>query len=333
MNSPQQRIKFGAMSLACVFVASVVGLHWISGYDWLDSLWMVVITVSTVGFSEKKNVLPPETQILIMGVIVLGVSASAYTFGALIQYLLEGEFDRVLGKRKMHKEIAKLTDHVIICGYGRLGEDLVEMLKKRNVCHVIVDDDPERVEEGRAANNLVVLGNATDESVLVDANIGGAKTIVTTLPSDAENVFIALTARNMCPKIQIIATAEHSSSCKKLRQAGADKIVMLHRTGAQQMERMISRPTTARLFDVFAETTAIEMEMDELMVSEESRLAGIQLGETNLRDKYNLLVVGIKQKSGEMLFNPSPTQPINAGDTLMLMGQLEQIEQLKRSAL
>jgi voltage-gated potassium channel len=333
MNSPQQRIKIGALSLACVFIVSVMGLHWIGGYDWLDSLWMVVITVSTVGFSEKKNVLPPETQLLIMGVIVLGVSASAYTFGALIQYLLEGEFDRVLGKRKMHKEIAKLTDHVIICGYGRLGEDLGDMLKKRNLGYVIVDNDPERVEDGRAEGNLVVLGDATDESVLVDANIGDAKTIVTTLPTDAQNVFIALTARNMCPSVQIIATAEHSSSCKKLRQAGADKIVMLHRTGAQQMERMISRPTTARLFDVFAETTAIEMEMDELLVPDGCLLAGKQLGETNLRDKYNLLVVGIKQSSGDMLFNPSPKQCIDAGDTLMLMGQLEQIELLKKSAL
>lgn len=333
MNSPQQRIKIGAISLACVFILSVMGLHWIGGYDWLDSLWMVVITVSTVGFSEKKNVLPPETQLLIMGVIVLGVSASAYTFGALIQYLLEGEFDRVLGKRKMHKEIAKLTDHVIICGYGRLGEDLGDMLKKRNLNYVIVDNDPERVDDGRAEGNLVVLGDATDESVLVDANIGDAKTIVTTLPTDAQNVFIALTARNMCPSVQIIATAEHSSSCKKLRQAGADKIVMLHRTGAQQMERMISRPTTARLFDVFAETTAIEMEMDELLVPDGCRLAGKQLGETNLRDKYNLLVVGIKQSSGEMLFNPSPKQTIDAGDTLMLMGQLEQIELLKKSAM
>jgi voltage-gated potassium channel len=331
MKSPYQRVKIGAISLACVFIVSVLGLHWIGGYDWMDSLWMVVITVSTVGFSEKTE-LPPQTQLLIMGVIVLGVSAAAYTFGAMIQYLLEGEFDRVLGKRKMHKEIAKLSDHVIICGYGRLGEDLVDMLKKRNVPHVIVDNDPERVEDGRGEGNLVVFGDATDESVLIDANVGDAKTIVTALPTDAENVFIALTARNMRPKIQIIATAEHSSSCKKLRQAGADKIVMLHRTGAQQMERMISRPTTARLFDVFAETTAIEMEMDELLVPVASSIAGKQLGETDLRDRYNLLVVGIKQRDGNMLFNPSPNQAIEGGDTLMLMGQLEQIESLKKNA-
>ena len=292
---------------------------------------MVMITISTVGFSEESH-LPPRTQALLMGVIVLGVTASAYTLGALIQYLLEGEFDRVLGKRKMNREISKLSGHVIVCGFGRLGEDLVEMLRRRGVNYVIVDNDPERVAEAQATGDLVVMGDATAESVLADANLEKAKTIVTTLPRDAENVFIALTARNLSPKIQIIATAEHGSSCKKLRQAGADKIVMPHRVGAQQMERMISRPTTARLFDVFAETSEIEMEMDELVVRESSAIAGRELGQSGIRDRFDLLVVAIKQSDGKMVTNPASTQVIQAGDILMVMGPVEKIALLKSQA-
>ena len=331
MNSSLQRIRKGAISLLAVFLGSVLGLHWISGYGWMESLWMVVITISTVGFSEESR-LPPKTQALLMGVIVLGVTASAYTLGALIQYLLEGEFDRILGKRKMNREISKLTGHVIVCGFGRLGEDLVEMLRRRGVKYVIVDNDPERVVEAQVTGDLVVLGDATADAVLSDANIEHAKTIVTTLPRDAENVFIALTARNLSPKIQIIATAEHGSSCKKLRQAGADKIVMPHRVGAQQMERMISRPTTARLFDVFAETSEIEMEMDELVIPASSELAGAQLGQSGIRDRFDLLVVAIKHSDGELVTNPSSSQVIQAGDILMVMGPLDKIALLKREA-
>ena len=331
MNSSLQRIRKGAISLLAVFLGSVLGLHWISGYDWMESLWMVVITISTVGYAEESQ-LSATTQALLMGVIVLGVTASAYTLGALIQYLLEGEFDRVLGKRKMNREISKLTEHVIVCGFGRLGEDLVEMLGRRGVNYVIVDNDPERAAEAQIAGDLVVMGDATADSVLIDANVEQAKTIVTTLPRDAENVFIALTARNLSPKIQIIATAEHGSSCKKLRQAGADKIVMPHRVGAQQMERMISRPTTARLFDVFAETSEIEMEMDELMVRESSSIAGRELGQSGIRDRFDLLVVAIKQSDGKLVTNPASSQVIQAGDILMVMGPVEKIGLLKSQA-
>lgn len=331
MSTPLQRIKQGAVSLAAIFVLAVLGYRTIAGFSWMKSVWMVVITVSTVGYGEDST-LPSEVQLLTIAVILLGVSASAYTFGSLLQYFLEGEFDRVLGNRMMTKEITKLSQHVIVCGYGRLGEDLANMLSNRHVDFVVVDNDPDRTEEVREHKRLAVTGDATVESVLEEANLSNARAIVTTLPTDAENVFIALTARNLKPDILIIAIAERPSSCKKLRQAGANKIVMPHRVGAQTMERILSRPTTADLFDLFAEASEQEMELDEYFVPPATVLVGKSVGESGMRDVYDLLVIGVKKMNGELIFNPSHSVAIEPEDTLMVIGKLENIQRMKKES-
>lgn len=330
MNPSFQRLIQGATALLLVFVAAVLGYRLIGGYDWMESIWMVVVTVSTVGYGEKSN-LPIELQLLTIAVILFGVSASAYTFGGLVQYLLEGELDRVLGNRKMEREIGKLQGHVVVCGYGRLGEDLVAMLERRGIVYVVVDHDPDRTEVIRQQKGLFVTGDATNDAVLTRANLENARAIVTTLPTDAQNVFIALTARNLCPHLQIIATAEHSSSCRKLRQAGADKIVMPHRVGAQQMERMISRPTTADLFDLFAEASEKEMELDEFLVREQSRLVGTTIADSEIRDRFDLLIIGVKRSDGELLLNPPHSLEIGALDTLMVVGPMSRINEFKNA--
>ena len=178
---------------------------------------------------------------------------------------------------------------------------------------------------------LSILGDATLESVLEETNLSTAKALATALPSDAENVFITLTARNLRPDIQIIAKSEQESSCRKLRQAGADKIVMPHRVGAQQMERMISRPTTADLVELFAEASHLEMELDEFRVSGNSPLIGVPLADSNIKERFNLLVVGIKNSNGDLSFNPAPHVTIDNEDTLLVIGQVADINRLKSS--
>ncbi len=291
---------------------------------------MVVITISTVGFSEKPGS-SDAVQILTMAVILLGVTSSVYTFGGFIQLLLEGEVERAFGKRKMTNEINRLKSHIIICGFGRLGHDLVRQLQHRGIKFIIVDKDPERVREAQELNMLAIQGDATVERTLEDANLANARTLVTALPSDAENVFITLSARNLRPDIQIIAKSERENSCQKLRQAGANKIVMPHRVGAQQMERMITRPSTADLVELFAEATHLEMELDELLIPESSALVGSSLGESKIKEQFNLLVVGIKDERGEFHFNPNPSVKINRDDVLLVMGNVEDINRLKRA--
>ena len=270
---------------------------------------MVVITISTVGFSEQSRS-PATIQILTMLVILLGVTSSAYTVSGFIQLLLEGEVERAFGRRKMTIEIDRLKDHVIICGFGRMGHDLVEQLQHRGIPFVVVDVASERIHQAEESSILAIHGDATSEEVLQSANLAAARALVSALPSDAENVFITLTARNLRSDIQIIAKSEQESSCRKLRQAGADKIVMPHRVGAQQMERMISRPSTADLIGLFAEASQYEMELDELKVSKNNKLVGMTLGESKIKEKFNLLVVGIKNPDGDMRFNPMQADTI-----------------------
>ena len=303
-TTPLERIRQGAFSLALVVLLSIVGFHLLAGYGWLEAVWMVVITISTVGYSESSTQ-RLLVQILTIGVILFGVSSAAYTCGGLIQLVLEGEVDRVLGRRKMTKEISRLRDHVIVCGFGRMGQDLANQLRHRGIEHVVIDQDTEKTLLANEFNALAVVGDATSESILVAANLEHARALVTALPTDAENVFITLTARNLRPDIQIIAKSEQESSCRKLRQAGANKIVMPHRVGAQQMERMISRPSTADLFELFAETSHLDMELDEFLICEKNVLVGQTVGPSSLREDFNLLVVAIKDRDGNFCFNPS----------------------------
>ncbi len=330
MKTPLQRIRIGALSLMFVFLSSIAGYHYLGQYDWLEATWMVVITISTVGFSENSHA-PGSIQILTMVVILLGVTSSVYTFGGFIQLLLEGEVERAFGRRKMTREIEKLESHVIICGFGRMGNDLVRQLQHRGIPFIVVDLDPEKIRQAQGADILAIAGDATSEEILQSANLAGARALVTALPSDAENVFITLTARNLRPELQIIAKSEHESSCRKLRQAGADKIVMPHRVGAQQMERMISRPTTADLVELFAEASHLEMELDEFLVSDRSPLVGSTIADSKIKEKFNLLVVGIKNQNGDFRFNPTPTDKIDLEDTLLVIGNVSDINRMKQA--
>ncbi len=328
MKTPLQKIWHGAVALALIFCVAACTYRWIGGYSWLEAIWMVVITISTVGFAERTES-APEIQITTMALIVFGVTAAAYTCGGFIQLALEGEIERALGRRKMTSEIAKLNDHVVICGFGRLGYDLAVQLSHREQSFVIIDQDPERFGQCQHDGMLAILGDATDEAILQDARISKAKSVVSSLPSDAENVFIALTARNLSPEIQIVAKAEQESSCKKLRQAGADKIVMPHKVGAQQMERMISRPTTADLVELFAEATHLDMELDEFLINQNSDLVGKSLSQSQIKEEFNLLVIGLKNGNGHFMFNPTANQIIATDDIILVIGDVNDINRMK----
>lgn len=330
MNSSLVRMRKGAAVLATVFALAVFAYRATGEYSWIEAIWMVVVTISTVGYGESSSQ-TTLVQIVSVLVILFGVTAGAYTFGGFVQLMLQGELEKALGVKKMTREIGRLNNHVIICGFGRLGQDLAEQLTHRRVSHVVIDTEESKFDESDSENQLSLVGDATDEDVLQDAGITKARAIVTGLPSDAENVFIALTARNLCPDIQIISKAEEESSCRKLRQAGANKIVMPHRVGAQQMERMISRPTTADLIELFAEASHLDMELDEVLVPAASRLIGQEVRQSKMKEEFGVLLVGIKNPAGDFQFNPDADHQIRENDMLLVMGQVDEIQKLRDS--
>lgn len=329
MRTPLERIRLGGFVLCVVFVLSVVGYRVIAGYDWMDAIWMVAITVSTVGYGEAKPSLPVEVQLLTLGVIVMGITAAVYTFGGLFQLIIEGELEHLLGRRRMTKEILSLSGHTIICGYGRMGRNLARELSLHRRELVVIDSNAEAFAEATADGHLCVLGDATEESALQYAGLARAGALVSTFPNDAESVFITLTARNLNPKIRIIARAERESTEKKLAQAGADTIVMPTLVGARQMSRMITRPSTAQLFRLVDEGSDVNIDLDELRVTAGCRLVGMSLEQAEAHRRHKLLIVAIKSPDGALKFNPEAEEVIQAEDVLMVIGHRDHITRFR----
>ncbi len=325
MKTPLRRMREGAIVLVTVFVVAVIGYRMLGQYDWMEAVWMVVITISTVGYGERSD-FGPGLQLFSVGVILFGMTAAVYTFGGLFQLLLEGEVERLIGKRRMDKEIQQLDRHILICGYGRMGQNLAQELKYHKRPIVVIDRDAKAVEEARASGILSLEGDATEEDVLRSLRIEEASTLVSALPSDAESVFITLTARNLNPAILIIARAEHQSTERKLRQAGANKVIMPTIIGARQIVRMITRPSTADLIEMVNESSFAELELEEFLIKPANRLIGVSVSETEELRRHKLLVIAVKDDQGSLIFSPTADYRFEQGDTVMLMGHAEDIE-------
>lgn len=327
-QTPLGRVRTGAIVSIAAVVFGTIGYHHIAGYSWIESLWTVVITISTVGYSERSQS-AASVQLLSMAVILVGMSSAVYTFSGFFQLALEGELERTLGVRRMSRQIEKLRDHVIICGMGRSGRSLAMNLQNRGPEFVIVENDETKFEEALELGFAAIDGDATDETVLRRAGIDRARVLVSVLPSDADNVFITLTARELNPDLLIIAHAEQESTAKKLHQAGAQKVVMPARVSAIQMSRMILHPSTADLMELLAESSYLDLELDELEVNGHKALVGVTVRETEAHRKYKLLVVAIRQGDGEMVFNPAAEYVFGPDDIVIILGNREHINRFR----
>jgi voltage-gated potassium channel len=243
--------------------------------------------------------------------------------------LTEGELERALGHRRMIRDIERLSAHVIICGFGRMGEILAEDLKRMGRSFVVVDNDAERIVEAESQKYLCLSGDAEEEDTLLEAGVERATSLVSGLPNDAANVFITLTSRNLNPDIQIIARAEHLSTEKKLRQAGADRVVAPALVGARRMARLITRPSTADLMDLVTETTFLDYELDEINVPEGSKLPEVTVRETEAHRRHRLLVVAVRERDGNMVLNPDAEYTFKSGDVIIIMGRVEDITRFR----
>lgn len=323
MNPSVRRIRRGAVLLTAVLVASICGYRFF-GRSWLDSSYMVVITLATIGFGEHSQLSPGE-QFYTIIVILVGLTASAYTLGAFVQLLTAGEVERALGIRRMNREIDRLHGHVIICGFGRMGRILCAELQRQEVPLVVVERSTDVVGEIVAAGYLAYQGDATDEATLLAAGVKRAKCLATVLPGDADNVFITLTARNLCPVLQIIARGELPSTQKKLLQAGATRVVLPAAIGALRMAAMVTKPSTVELMELFTGKNLLDVEVDELSVAESCPLVGKTVHEAETRRRHGLLVVAVKRADGNMAFNPGAEFRFTPGDTIIVMGKPDDI--------
>lgn len=328
MKSPFVRLRVGLIILAAIVVLAVAGYRWIGGWSLLDSVYMVVTTLGMVGYRELGE-MTSGLKIFTIVFIVFGLSTALYIMGGFIQMVAEGEINRALGLRRVTREIERLSDHIILCGFGRTGEILARELQHQKRPFVVIDKDDEQIAVATAAGYLTITDDATDEEVLLLAGVGRAKVVVTTLPSDADNVFITLTARNLNRELQIIARGELRTTEKKLLQAGADRVVLPAATTAMRMAAMITRPSTIELIELVAGRHTAEVQIDELTVPTTSSLVGRTIRDSNARARFGLLIVAIRRGDGCFIFNPDVATEFQAQDAVIVMGREDGVERFR----
>ncbi len=323
--NPILRIIVGLAVTAAVVLAAVIG-YMLNGWSWLDSLYMVVITISGVGYGEVHPISTAPLRWMTIGLIVLGYLAAIYTVGGFAQLVVDGEFRRVWGARRMQREIERLEQHVVICGFGRMGSKLAEALATRGKPLLVIDQDLARVESARSCGCLAIQGNATEEQVLRAAGVERASILTTVLSDDVANLFITITAHELNPKLEILARAEETSTIKKLRQVGASKVILPATIGADRLAQMILRPSAETLLQqaelpegLNEDLAALGLRLDELEIQTGSPLIGGTIADLKIRGKTPFLIVAVRDTRGQVRLNPASSEALSKGDCVVIL--------------
>ena len=301
----------------------------IEGWSFFDALYMTVITFSTVGYGEIRQ-LSTVGRIYTTCIIFLGVGFFMYVAAAVVQFMVEGEIRTLLGRRRLDSKIKKLKKHYIVCGYGRIGRVLCKKLKQRGVDLVVIEKDPEQTTIMEEDSVLYITGEATDERLLKQAGIEDAAFLVAALATDIDNVFLVLTARQLNPKLYIMARAGRNESKSKLLSAGANKVESPYDMGAVSMANRLLRPTVTNFLDLALAEKNEQIQMEEIPISAESPLVNVMLKDSGIRQNYNLIIIAVKQEDGSMIFNPSFETVLKVGDTVIAIGEIHNLQRFEK---
>lgn len=329
---PFRNLKISFLLLSGVLVFGSVTYHFIEGMTYFEGLYMTVITISTVGFGEVRP-LSPLGRLITMLIISTGIMLGAYTIGTLLRMFIEGEISRTFGRRKLEKQISSLKDHYIICGFGRIGKLIARELADNGIPFVVIENDLASLDQLQKERHLFLALDATTEESLTAAGIMRAKGIVTALRSDADNVFITLTARGLRPEIYILSRASEESSVMKLKRAGATRVDLPYTIGGKRMAQALVRPAVGDFIDLAIMDMDKEMGlgMEQVPVAAGSVLVGKDLVESSIRKDYGVIIVAIKKHTGRMNFNPAPTEKLEAHDMLVVMGKKDDLLRMHRA--
>jgi len=326
----QKLIRLGA-SVLLILLAGTFGYHIIEGWAFLDGLYMTVITITTIGFGEVYP-LSQEGRIFTLFLIISGLGIVGHTIVAASRWLIEGEVEKVITRRRSMKAIEKIRNHYVICGFGRMGSFVCHQFHIRGIPFVVVENNPEVQDRISQAGYFLSPGNATEEEVLIAAKIKTAKGLVSVLDSDAANVYVVLTARELSPQLEIIARAGEEDAEKKLRRAGANRVISPYHIGGMRMVMSILKPHVMSFLEVAMDYSQLNVELEEVRVAENSPYCGKKLVETDIRKDLNLIIIAIKKSDGQMVFNPGPNTFIESQDVLIAMGERRYLETLDLKA-
>jgi len=300
----------------------------IEGWDILDSFYMTVITMGTVGYNEVHEISKTGRLFTVL-LIFFGVGYFVYLAGVVVQFMVEGRMRAILGRRRLDKKIDRLNNHYIICGYGRIVRVLCKNLQRKPLALVVIEKNRELIPVMDEDKVLYVCGDVSDEANLIKAGIKRAKGLVAVLATDADNVFLVLTARQLNPDIHIVARACHVESKSKLRAAGANSVESPYEMGGVSMAQRILRPTVTNFLDLAFAHKRKDIQVEEIPVSPSSVLTNVMLKDSGIRQQFNLIIIAIKKSDDSMLFNPSFEAVIKAGDTVIAVGEEANLKKLE----
>ena len=324
----KSKINTAISLLILLFFTGVFGFKLMSGYSWIDAVYMTVITVTTVGFGEVQP-LDPQAKIFTVFLILTSVVIVGYAFKIITEYIISRNDISELKHKKMQKQIDSLSNHIIICGFGRNGKQAAKKLIMHKRSFVVIESNKELIEKHQNDTILFVWGNANEDEVLQLAGVGRAECLISALPSDSDNVFVVLSARQMNTNIRIISRASNESSYSKLKLAGANNVILPDNIGGDHMASLVVVPDLLEFIDNLSIIGNGSINIEEIAAEELYDTSVIKtIQDLQLRKNTGCSVIGYKSESGEYVINPEASQKLAPNSKVIVLGRPEQIQNL-----
>jgi voltage-gated potassium channel len=325
------RLLFPVAVLAALLAAGTLGYQVVEGWGWFDALYMTAITITTVGFLEVHP-MGPGGRVFTMALALGGVFTAFYAAAEFIRAVVTGEIRTVLGRQRMESRLEKLSGHFVVCGFGRMGRLVAEEFSSAGLPFVVVDREAKVLEGFAIPHGIPLVGDATADEVLRRAGVERARALVTAAASDADNLFITMSARLINERLFIVARAESEGADVKLRRAGASRVVSPYNIGGHRVAQAVLRPNAMDFIELATRTGHLELQIEEVEVLAGSRLVGSSIKASPVRSELGIIIVAVKKPSAKMAFNPSPDSLIEAGDVLITLGHRQQLDRLEEMA-
>lgn len=325
-NQLLKQVIYGLAILTLIVVAGTLLYETIEGFSFIDALYMTIITISTTGFREVKP-LSDNGRLLTIFLIISGVLTVAYTVGRAAQLIIETQIFR---RRRMSKQLGQLKNHYIVCGYGRMGREVCESLSENDVPFLVIEKEISKIEELIEKNILFLHGDAANDEILEQAGIKLAKGLAAVVRSDAENVFITLSAKELNKNLFIVSRAIEEGAESKLRRAGAHRVVKPYELGGKRLVQLLLRPGVIDFIEGVAKKKGVNIHLEEISIQNQCDIVGKTLAESPLRKKLNIMVVGISKIDGKFIYNPLSSEIIEIGDKLIAIGETDNLVKLNK---
>jgi voltage-gated potassium channel len=330
-TSALRHLLLPLLVLLVLLLTGTLGYRFVGGWDLFDALYMTVITITTVGFHEVKP-LGPTGRLFTMALALGGVFTAFYAAGAFIRAIVTGEIRTVFGRQRMESQLAHLDNHLVVCGFGRMGRLVCEEFSAAGLPFVLIDRNSEVLQNFSMPHGIALVGDATADEVLKEAGVQRARALVSAAASDADNLYITMSARFLSESLFIVARAESDGVERKLVRAGASRVIAPYSIGGHRVAQAVLRPHAMDFIELATRTAHLELQIEEAELRVGSRLIGDSLKTSPIKSELGIIVVAIKKPDGKMIFNPTPETVLEGGDVLISIGHRQQLDRLEELA-